>query len=123
MKTSDKVMKVVGTSVLLGTVTEERKTDGWLYVKVDWVETPGLKSIRANLADMLETRGHEYDPETEWIRHDKLVQIDPKEMFESLGALYQEDYNALSRLQRWCVSSAAAKFLADPEHYRSIAQK
>ena len=62
MKTSDKVMKVVGTSVLLGTVIEERVTDGWLYVKVDWVETPGLKSIRANLADMLETRGHEYDP-------------------------------------------------------------
>jgi hypothetical protein len=123
MKVSDKVMKVVGTSVLLGTVAEERRTDGWLYVKVDWVETPGLKSIRANLADMLAIRGHEYDPETEWIRHDQLTQIDPKEMFESLGSLYQEDYKSLSRLQRWCVSSAAAKFLADPDHYRSIAQK
>ena len=123
MKVSDKVMKVVGTSVLLGTVTEERRTDDWLYVKVDWVETPGLKSIRVNLADMLATRGHEYDPETEWIRYDQLVQIDPKEMFESLGSLYQEDYKSLSRLQRWCVSSAAAKFLADPDHYRSIAQK
>jgi len=123
MKVSDKVMKVVGTSVLLGTVTEERRTDGWLYVKVDWVETPGLKSIRANLADMLATRGHEFDPEAEWIRYDQLTQIDPKEMFESLGSLYQEDYKSLSRLQRWCVSSAAAKFLADPDHYRSIAQK
>ena len=123
MKVSDKVMKVVGTSVLLGTVTEERRTDDWLYVKVDWVETPGLKSIRANLADMLATRGHEYDLETEWIRYDQLTQIDPKEMFESLGSLYQEDYKSLSRLQRWCVSSAAAKFLADPDHYRSIAQK
>jgi len=123
MKVSDKVMMVVGTSVLLGTVAEERRTDGWLYVKVDWVETPGLKSIRANLADMLATRGHEYDPETEWIRYDQLTQIDPKEMFESLGSLYQEDYKSLSRLQRWCVSSAAAKFLADPDHYRSIAQK
>jgi len=123
MKVSDKVMKVVGTSVLLGTVTEERRTDDWLYVKVDWVETPGLKSIRVNLADMLATRGHEYDLETEWIRYDQLTQIDPKEMFESLGSLYQEDYKSLSRLQRWCVSSAAAKFLADPDHYRSIAQK
>ena len=123
MKVSDKVMMVVGSSVLLGSVTEERMTDGWLYVKVDWVETPDLKSIRANLADMLATRGHEYDPETEWIRYDQLTQIDPKEMFESLGSLYQEDYKSLSRLQRWCVSSAAAKFLADPDHYRSIAQK
>ena len=87
MLINDIVMQIKGTSVLVGRVRERKKENDWVYVKVDWVETPGVISLRNNLERMLEIRRHQYDASVEWIRCDKLTTIDPEELIASLQAV------------------------------------
>lgn len=87
MLINDTVMQVKGSAVLFGRVHETKEKNGWVYVKVDWVPTAGLRSLRNNLERMLEIRRQEFNPETEWVRCDKLIKIDPSEIIDSVSRL------------------------------------
>jgi hypothetical protein len=81
---NDTVGQVQGSSLLVGTVRETKKENGWLFAKVEWALTEAQQSIRTNVENMLAIRRQEYDPETEWIRCSKLININPAALIEVL---------------------------------------
>jgi hypothetical protein len=87
MLINDTVLQVKGTSVLFGRVRETKKEGKWTYVKVKWVPTTAYKALQENLRSLLEIRRKDFDPETEWIRCDKLVKFDKEQTIEDINKL------------------------------------
>ena len=81
---NDTVGQIQGGSLLVGTVSETKKENGWLFAKVEWVPTEAYQGIRTNVENMLEIRRQEYDPETEWIRCSKLININSEALIKAL---------------------------------------
>lgn len=100
MRKDDKVMKVVGSSILLGSVVETRLIDGWCCAKVEWAESAVLERVREGLVTDRPGCAQSFDPDAEWIRHDQLLKIDPDEVFRHLVSLYHESCNDIVQLQR-----------------------
>ena len=86
MTINDTVVQVQGNALLVGTVSETKKENGWLFAKVDWVPTEARQGIETNLESLLEIRREDYDPETEWIRCSKLINVNAEAL---IGALRQ----------------------------------
>ena len=87
---NDTVMQVLGSSVLVGTVNETRKENGWLFAKVEWIPTDAHQGLSTNIENMLEIRRQDYNPETEWVRCSKLININPEALIEALHQCGQE---------------------------------
>jgi len=84
MTINDTVVQVQGSALLVGTVSETKKENGWLFVKVDWVPTEARQGIETNLESLLGTRRKDYDPETEWIRCSKLINVNAEALIDAL---------------------------------------
>ena len=46
---NDTVGQIQGGSLLVGTVSETKKENGWLFAKVEWVPTEAYQGIRPNV--------------------------------------------------------------------------
>lgn len=84
MTINDTVVQVQGSALLVGTVSETKKENGWLFAKVDWVPTEARQAIETNLESLLEIRRVDYDPETEWIRCSKLINVNAEALIDAL---------------------------------------
>jgi len=84
MTINDTVVQVQGNALLVGTVSETKKENGWLFAKVDWVPTEARQGIETNLESLLEIRREDYDPETEWIRCSKLINVNAEALIDAL---------------------------------------
>ena len=84
MTINDTVVQVQGSALLVGTVSETKKENGWLFAKVDWVPTEARQGIETNLESLLENRREDYDPETEWIRCSKLINVNAEALIDAL---------------------------------------
>jgi hypothetical protein len=84
MTINDTVVQVQGSALLVGTVSETKKENGWLFAKVDWVPTEARQGIETNLESLLEIRREDYDPETEWIRCSKLINVNAEALIDAL---------------------------------------
>lgn len=84
MTINDTVVQVQGSALLVGTVSETKKENGWLFAKVDWVPTKARQGIETNLESLLEIRREDYDPETEWIRCSKLINVNAEALIDAL---------------------------------------
>jgi len=91
---NDTVMQVQGNSLLVGTVSETKKENGWLFARVDWVPTEARQGIETNLESLLEIRREDYPPETEWIRCSKLINVNAEALIEALHQSKQSDTTA-----------------------------
>jgi len=103
-----KVIKLQEGAIYLGEVKEVKESSFYrpISARVHWIRPVSSGSSTNNCSQ---------DEDLEWVDGEKLVVFDPEELFESLSELYREDYNALPRLQRMCVSAYAARFLAGKE--------
>lgn len=84
MTINDTVVQVQGNALLVGTVSETKKENGWLFAKVDWIPTEARQGIETNLESLLEIRREDYDPETEWIRCSKLINVNAEALIDAL---------------------------------------
>ena len=84
MTINDTVVQVQGSALLVGTVSETKKENGWLFAKVDWVPTEARQGIETNLESLLGARREDYDPETEWIRCSKLINVNAEALIDAL---------------------------------------
>jgi len=91
MTINDTVVQVQGSALLVGTVSETKKENGWLFAKVDWVPTEARQGIETNLESLLEIRREDYDPETEWIRCSKLINVNAEALIDALRQSMQSD--------------------------------
>ena len=91
---NDTVVQVQGNSLLVGTVSETKKENGWLFARVDWVPTEARQGIETNIESLLEIRREDYNPETEWIRCSKLINVNAEALIEALHkvAVRERDY-------------------------------
>ena len=88
MDVNDKVLKVVGSTVLLGIVHDTKMIDGWCHVKVEWRDCHSLRVVRESIESMKTSQKKECDPFNDWIRHDYLVKFNPHELFDGLCDLF-----------------------------------
>ena len=65
-----------------GTVVEEKKCDGWNYVRVDWVDDHEFQMARQRLIDL---RG--VDCRSDWDRIDKISVFDKEEIINKISKL------------------------------------
>lgn len=87
METNDKVMKIVGDTVLLGQVTAKCDLNGWQFIHVDWARPNAHDLICDNMKDSKSvstlTAGRD------WVRFDQVVKIDPEELLEQVSSFLQ----------------------------------
>tara|TARA_R110000824_G_C14860906_1_gene641177 strand:+ start:339 stop:587 length:249 start_codon:yes stop_codon:yes gene_type:complete len=70
------------SSLRFGTVIEEKMSDGWKFVRVDWVDDHEFQMDRQRLIDL---RG--VDCRSDWDRIDKVSVFNKEEMFNKINKL------------------------------------
>ena len=97
MNVDDKVLKIVGSTVLLGQVTAKCNLNGWQFIHVDWARPDAHDLICGNMKDSKSvstlTAGRD------WIRFDQVVKIDPAEIIDQFSTLYSDDCKQLVRIK------------------------
>jgi len=70
------------TGLRFGTVVEEKMSDGWKFVRVDWVDDREFQMDRQRLIDL---RG--VDCRSDWDRIDKVSVFDKEEVVSKINKL------------------------------------
>ena len=77
------VWATFGNTLRLGTVLEEKKENGWTFVKVDWKDDENFDYDKRRLEKLRNLTNHYSD----WYRVDKINFFDKEKMINTISKL------------------------------------
>jgi len=77
------VWTVFGTTLRIGTVLEEKKENGWVFLRVSWKDDGNFIHDKERVAKLRNISNHYSD----WYRIDKINLFDKKQMLNTISKL------------------------------------